>query len=170
MVHQDLNAEVNTTSDLQNKNDPLYDKTEELSSRDIFPCVQSDAYSEFCKKSVLDTSRNNHTLGDFSPDKTDTWGLACNSPTVEGSQRDFCKTKAGNSTCNSHDNTHVTLSGCDTNSCTQVALSRCDTDQCSEMHLSVDLTKSRDIIRATKLGKDTIKKVNVRAITDKCAD
>ena len=165
MVLQDLNTEVNTTSRMQDKDDRLCDKSEELSSRDIFPCVQSDDYSEFCKKSVLDRSRNNHTLGDFSPDKTDTWGLTCNSPTVEGSQRDFCKTKAGNCTCNSHDN-----GGCDTNSCTQVALSRRDTDQCSEMHLSVDLTKSHDIIRATKLGKDTIKKVNVYTITDKCAD
>ena len=68
-VLQDLNTEVTTTSRMQNKDDRLCDKSEELSSRDIFPCVQSDDYSEFCKKSVLDRSRNNHTLGDFSPDK-----------------------------------------------------------------------------------------------------
>ena len=33
-----------------------------------------------------------------------------------------------------------------------------------------DLTKSQHIIEFTKMGKNTIKKINVQSITDKCTD
>ena len=172
MVHKGMDLETGTTSYMQHNNHRLCDKSEELSSRDISTCVQSVGYTDFCEKSVLDESIINHTLGDFLSDKSDTCMLADTSPMVgrEVSKRDLCLANTANHLCNSRDTTSVTLYGHDTDLCSNVALNRRDSNPCSELHSFVDLTNSCDIIAATKLGKDTIKKVNVQAITDKCAD
>ena len=169
MVHKGMDPETGTTSYMQHNNHRLCDKSEELSSRDISTCVQSVDYTDFCEKSVLDESISNHTLGDFLSDKNDTCMLADTSSMVgcEVSKRDLCEANTANHLCNSHDTTRVTLCGRDTVLCSSVALNRHDSNPCSELHSFVDLTNSCDIIAATKLGKDTIKKVNVHAITDK---
>ena len=130
-------------------------------SRDIFPGVQSDVGSDYCKIKGITIVQNKSPLGDNydslnSSDSLTEFDIkkTLDNPICMGQVKRKTSIKTMDAIATEHDYKSDTI----------------EANSVIGLHSDIDLTKSADIITVTRLGKNHIKKVNVPCITDKCQD
>ena len=137
------------------------DSTEVSPSRDLITCVQSIGCLEYCNSMGDAIHKNNQALGDNNSPSVDALALAC-----EGSC-EACVShgeKCESIVCNSNGQAEISHTGGEAGSTNP------DGFHILNSHSEPDLTKSQHIIELTKMGKNTIKKINVQSIRDKRTD